>query len=67
MKKAGKIPALQRDLEKMKLEIDQQRLLSQLETLATFSDAEPPAVTRIVFTPTDLRAATERIPAQTFD
>jgi len=56
MKKAGKIPALQRDLEKMKLEIDQQRLLSQLETLATLSDAEPPAVTRIVFTPTDLKA-----------
>src|SRR5437879_9225230 len=40
----------------MKLEIDQQRLLSQLETLATLSDAEPPAVTRIVFTPTDLKA-----------
>ena len=40
----------------MKLEIDQQRLLSELETLATFSDAEPPAVTRIVFTPTDLKA-----------
>ena len=40
----------------MKLEIDQQRLLSELETLATFSDAEPPAVTRIVFTPADLRA-----------
>jgi N-carbamoyl-L-amino-acid hydrolase len=40
----------------MKLEIDQQRLLSELERLATFSDAEPPAVTRIVFTPTDLKA-----------
>jgi ureidoglycolate amidohydrolase len=40
----------------MKLEIDQQRLLSELETLAAFSDAEPPAVTRIVFTPTDLKA-----------
>ncbi len=40
----------------MKLEIDQQRLLSELETLATFSDAELPAVTRIVFTPTDLKA-----------
>jgi ureidoglycolate amidohydrolase len=40
----------------MKLEIDQQRLLSELETLATFSDAEPPAVTRIVFTPADLQA-----------
>jgi ureidoglycolate amidohydrolase len=40
----------------MNLKIDQQRLLSELETLATISDAEPPAVTRIVFTPTDLRA-----------
>src|SRR6202171_524006 len=40
----------------MKLEIDQQRLFSELETLATFSDAEPPAVTRIVFTPPDLQA-----------
>ena len=40
----------------MKLEIDQQRLISELETLAAFSDAEPPAVTRIVFTPTDLKA-----------
>src|SRR5256884_92972 len=40
----------------MNLQIDQQGLLSQLETLATFSDAEPPAVTRIVFTPADLKA-----------
>jgi ureidoglycolate amidohydrolase len=40
----------------MKLEIDQARLLSEIETLATFSDAEAPAVTRIVFTPTDLKA-----------
>src|SRR5258708_27855314 len=40
----------------MKLQIDEQRLHSELETLATFSDAEPPAVTRIVFTPTDLKA-----------
>ena len=40
----------------MKLEIDQQRLLSEIETLAAISDAEPPAVTRIVFTPTDLKA-----------
>jgi N-carbamoyl-L-amino-acid hydrolase len=40
----------------MKLEIDQQRLISELETLAGFSDAEPPAVTRIVFTSTDLKA-----------
>src|ERR1700758_1144436 len=42
----------------MRLEIDQRRLLAELETLATFSDAEPPAVTRIVFTVTDLRART---------
>ncbi len=40
----------------MKLEIDQERLLSELETLAAFSGAEPPAVTRVVFTPTDLKA-----------
>jgi ureidoglycolate amidohydrolase len=40
----------------MKLEIDQQRLLSEIETLAAISDAEPPAVTRIVFTPADLKA-----------
>jgi ureidoglycolate amidohydrolase len=40
----------------MKLEINQERLLSELETLAAFSDAEPPAVTRVVFTPTDLKA-----------
>jgi len=40
----------------MKLEIDQQRLNSEIETLAAFSDAEPPAVTRIVFTPMDLKA-----------
>jgi len=40
----------------MKLEIDQQRLVSEIERLAAISDAEPPAVTRIVFTPTDLKA-----------
>jgi N-carbamoyl-L-amino-acid hydrolase len=40
----------------MKLEIDQRQVLAELETLATFSDAEPPAVTRIVFTPMDLKA-----------
>jgi ureidoglycolate amidohydrolase len=40
----------------MKLEIDQHRLLAELETLAAFSDAEPPAVTRIVFTPADMKA-----------
>src|SRR6266436_2151125 len=49
-------PTSSRRREKMKLEINQERLLSELETLAAFSDAEPPAVTRIVFTPTDLKA-----------
>ena len=40
----------------MKLEIDRHRLLAEIEALAVFSDAEAPAVTRIVFTPTDLKA-----------
>jgi len=40
----------------MKLEIDQSRLVSEIETLASISDAEAPAVTRIVFSPADLRA-----------
>jgi ureidoglycolate amidohydrolase len=40
----------------MNLTIDRDRLLAELDTLATFSDAEAPAVTRIVFTPTDLKA-----------
>jgi len=40
----------------MKLEIDHERLSSEMERLAAISDAEPPAVTRIVFTPTDLKA-----------
>jgi N-carbamoyl-L-amino-acid hydrolase len=40
----------------MKLEIDRHRLLSEIEALAAFSDADPPAVTRIAFTPTDLKA-----------
>jgi len=38
------------------LAIDQDRLLSEIEALARISDAEAPAVTRIVFTPTDLEA-----------
>jgi len=40
----------------MSLAIDPERLLSEIDTLALFSDAEPPAVTRVVFTPTDLKA-----------
>jgi N-carbamoyl-L-amino-acid hydrolase len=40
----------------MKFEVDRNRLTAEIEELALISDAEPPAVTRIVFTPTDLRA-----------
>ncbi len=40
----------------MSLAVNQNRLLAQIDALASFSDAEPPAVTRIVFTPTDLKA-----------
>lgn len=40
----------------MKLTIDQSRLVSEIDSLAEFSDAEPPAVARVVFTPTDLKA-----------
>jgi N-carbamoyl-L-amino-acid hydrolase len=40
----------------MNLAVDKHRLTSEIEELALISDAEPPAVTRIVFTPTDLRA-----------
>ena len=40
----------------MNLEIDRNRLLSEIEALASFSEAEPPVVTRIVFTPADLKA-----------
>ncbi|HUI81361.1 MAG TPA: M20 family metallo-hydrolase [Bryobacteraceae bacterium] len=40
----------------MHLEIDADRLMAELDTLATFSEVEPPAVTRVVFSDTDLRA-----------
>jgi ureidoglycolate amidohydrolase len=40
----------------MNLNIDCDRLMSEIETLASFSDAEPPAVTRVVFTPNDMKA-----------
>jgi ureidoglycolate amidohydrolase len=40
----------------MKLAVNQDRLHSEIEKLAAFSDADPPAVTRVVFTPTDLKA-----------
>jgi ureidoglycolate amidohydrolase len=38
------------------LSIDGDRIQSEIEGLAQISDAEPPAVTRVVFTPTDLKA-----------
>ena len=40
----------------MNLSVNGDRLLSEIEALASFSDAEAPAVTRIVFTPTDRQA-----------
>jgi ureidoglycolate amidohydrolase len=40
----------------MNLTVDRDRLLSEIDDLALFSDAEAPAVTRIIFTPTDLKA-----------
>ncbi len=42
----------------MKFDVDGTRLSAEIEELAAISDAEPPAVTRIVFTPTDLKART---------
>ena len=40
----------------MNLEIDRNRLTEEIEELAGISDAEPPAITRIVFSLADLRA-----------
>jgi ureidoglycolate amidohydrolase len=44
----------------MDIQIDESRLLAELETLATFTSIEQPAegtaVTRVVFTEDDLRA-----------
>lgn len=40
----------------MNLAIDQQRLAAEIESLAVFSDAEAPAVTRVVFTKTERMA-----------
>ena len=42
----------------MNLKIKSDRILAELETLASFSVTEAPAVTRIVFTPVDLQART---------
>src|ERR1700745_1345083 len=40
----------------MTIGIDRDRLVREIEELALISDAEAPAVTRIVFSPTDLKA-----------
>ena len=40
----------------MNFTLDSDRLVAEIEELASISDAEAPAVTRIVFTPTDLKA-----------
>jgi ureidoglycolate amidohydrolase len=40
----------------MNLQIDSDRLSAEIEELAKISEAEPPAVTRIVFSPMDLKA-----------
>ena len=42
----------------MTLEVDSACITQELETLASFSDASAPAVTRVVFTDADLRART---------
>jgi N-carbamoyl-L-amino-acid hydrolase len=40
----------------MKIEVDAERLTREIDELAAITDAEPPAVTRVVFTEQDLRA-----------
>jgi ureidoglycolate amidohydrolase len=40
----------------MKMEVDRDRLAAEIEELASISEAEPPVVTRIVFSPADLKA-----------
>jgi N-carbamoyl-L-amino-acid hydrolase len=40
----------------MNFRVDRDRLIGEIDELASISDAEAPAVTRIVFTPTDLKA-----------
>ncbi|MGC1490906.1 MAG: M20 family metallo-hydrolase [Candidatus Acidiferrum sp.] len=40
----------------MKIAVESERLRKEIEELSTISDAEPPAVTRIVFSPADLKA-----------
>lgn len=41
---------------KMKIEVDAERVAREIDALAAITEAEPPAVTRVVFTEHDLRA-----------
>jgi len=41
---------------KLALDVDQDRLLAEIDALASISEAEPPVVTRVVFTHSDLKA-----------
>jgi ureidoglycolate amidohydrolase len=40
----------------LQLKIDSARISRHLDRLAEFTDAPPPAVTRVLFTPTDIQA-----------
>jgi len=40
----------------MRIDVDSERIVAELDTLAHFSDTEPPAVTRIVYSEADQRA-----------
>src|SRR5260221_14714829 len=40
----------------MNIVVDRERLIAEIEELALISDAQAPAVTRVVFSPTDMRA-----------
>jgi ureidoglycolate amidohydrolase len=40
----------------MKIEVDRDRLVAEIEELGAISEAEPPVVTRIVFSPADVKA-----------
>jgi N-carbamoyl-L-amino-acid hydrolase len=40
----------------MRIDVDAERIVAELDTLAHFSDAEPPAVTRLVYSEADQRA-----------
>src|SRR5258708_40379588 len=40
----------------MNMAVDRERLIAEIEELALISDAQAPAVTRVVFSPTDMKA-----------